>query len=147
MDSAVNEIIYHISGNKLFVAEAFITKTAFTSKMKIADVIFSHFVDITANADEDAKDEFHLIMNRCESLGAERNIIVHSVYYPLTKVDGSKRLIQKNPRPKFKGGSHISDNDHELTIEDFEQINEKIKEVLGEIDRFRLKLINWKYPI
>ncbi len=147
MDNAVNDIIYHISGNKRFVAEAFITKTEFASKMEIADVIFSHFIDITANTEEKAKGEFHSLMNRCKKIGQERNVIVHSVYYPLTKVDGSKRLIQKNPRLKFRGGAHISENDKELALEDFEQINKKIIEVLKEIEKFRLKLINWKYPI
>lgn len=147
MDNAVNEIIYYISGNKGFVAEAFITKTEFTSKMEIADVIFSHFIDITAHTDEEAKGEFHSLMNRCKNIGTERNVIVHSIYYPLTKVDGSKRLIQKNLRLKFKGGSHISDNDKELAIENFEQINEKITEVIEEINKFRLKLIDWKRAV
>jgi len=147
MDNAVNDVIYHISGNKGFVAEAFITKTEFTSKMEIADVIFSHFIDTTTDTDEEAKGEFHSLMNRCKKIGTERNVIVHSIYYPLTKVDGSEQLIQKNPRLKFKGGPHISDNDKELAIEDFEQINKKITEVIEEIDKFRLKLIAWKYPI
>ena len=147
MDNVVNEIIYHISGKTAFVTEAFITKTEFSSKMEIADVIFSHYIDITTNTNEEAKGEFHSLMNRCKKIGKERNVIVHSVYYPLTKVDGSKSLIQKNPRLKFKGGSHISDNDKELALEYFEQINKKIIEVIGEIEKFRLKLIDWKYPI
>jgi len=146
MDNSVNEIICYISGSKGFVAEAFITKTGFTSKVEIADVIFSNFVDITANTDKASKGEFHSLMNRCKKIGVERNVIVHSVYYPLKKVDGSRRLIQKNPRLKFKGGSHISDNDKELALEDFEQINKKIIEVIGEIEKYRLKLIDWKYP-
>jgi len=147
MDNAVNDIIYHIADTKVYLAETFIAKTEFTSKMEIADVIFTHFVDITANTEKDAKDEFHKLMNKCNKIGKERNVIVHSVYYPLTKVDGSKRLIQQNPRLKFKGGSHTSTNDKELALEDFEQINKKIIVVLGELEKFRLKLIDWEYPI
>jgi len=136
-----------MSSKKTFVAEAFLTKTEFKSKMEIADVIFSHYIDITPNTDENVKAEFHSLMKRCKKIGEERNVIVHSVYYPLTKVDGSKRLIQKNPRIKFKDGSHISENDKELSLEDFEQINKTINEVLEEIEKFRLKLIDLKYPI
>ncbi len=147
MDNAINDLIYHIADSKQFVAEAFITKTEFSSKIEIADVIFSHFIDISTNTDDAAKEKFHSLMNKCKKIGQERNVIVHSVYYPLTKVDGTKRLIQQNPRLKFKGGSHISPNDKELAIEDFVKINTKISEVLEEIEKFRLKLIDWNYPI
>ena len=147
MDNAINEIIYQISDNKEYVAAAFITKTAFKAKIEIADVIFSHYADITANTDADAKDEFHSLMNKCEKIGQERNVIVHSTYYPLTKIDGSKRLIQQNPRLKFKGGSKISQNDKELSIEDFENLNFRIIEVLEDIEKFRIKLVDWKYPL
>jgi len=147
MDNAVNEIIFQLSGNKEYIAEAFITKTEFTAKLEIADVIFSHYVNITAITDEKAKDEFHSLMNKCIEIAKERNIMVHSIYYPLTKVDGSMRLIQQNPRLKFKGGSHISINDKELALEDFKKINEKIILMLEAIEKFRLKLVDWKYPI
>jgi hypothetical protein len=146
MDSVVNEIIYQISDGKSYVAEAFITKTEFTAKMEIADVIFTHYVDITANTNSDSKNEFHSLMNRCKKIGQDRNIIVHSVYYPLTKIDGSKRLIQQNPRLRFKDGSEISVNDKELCLEDFENLNIKITSALNELEKFRIKIIDWKYP-
>ncbi len=147
LDNAVNEIIYQISDTKVYVAETFITKTEFTAKMEVADVIFSHYVDITANTDSKSKKEFHSLMNKCKKIGQERNVVVHSVYYPLTKVDGSKRLIQQNPRLKFKDGSKISVNDKELSLEDFENLNIKITHALEELEKFRLKLIDWEYPI
>jgi predicted metalloendopeptidase len=96
MDNAINDLIIEIAGNKQFIVEAFIAKTEFSAKMEIADVIFTHFIDITANTDEDEKEKFHSLMNRCKKIGQERNVIVHSVYYPLTKVDGTKRLIAKS---------------------------------------------------
>ena len=146
MDNAVNEIIFQISGNKSYIAEAFLAKTEFSSKMEIADVIFTHYVDITANTDEETKDDFHALMNACKKIGKERNIIVHSVYYNLEKIDGSMRLIQENPRLKFKDGSRISLNDKELSLSDFKQYNEKINDLLGRLEKYRLKLIEWKYP-
>ncbi len=146
MDNAVNEIIFQISDNKSYVAEAFLAKTEFSSKMEIADVIFTHYVDITANTDEETKGDFHSLMNACKEIGQARNTIVHSVYYNLEKIDGSMRLIQKNPRLKFKDGSRISLNDKELSLDDFKQYNKKINDVLEKLEEYRLKLIEWKYP-
>lgn len=146
MDSAINDLIISIADKKHFVAEAFIAKTEFTAKMDVADVIFTHFVDITANTDKTEKENFRSLIKECKTIGQERNVIVHSVYYPLTKADGTKRLIQQNPRLKFKSSSQIVINDNELAIDDFTKINEKISEALKEIERFRLKLIDWEYP-
>lgn len=147
MDNAINNLIHYLADDKQFIAEAFIAKTEFTAKMEIADVIFTNYIEITANTDRKEKEKFHSLMNKCKKIGRERNIIVHSVYYPLTKVDGTKRLIQQNPRLKFEGGSHIDINDKELALEDFEKINLKITDALEEIERFRLKLIDYNCPI
>lgn len=40
MYSALNDIIYQIAEQKLYVAEAFIAKAEFTPKVEISDVIF-----------------------------------------------------------------------------------------------------------
>lgn len=143
LEDAVQEIIILIAGKKEYVAKAFLTRTEFHSKVEIADVIFTHFAEITANTDASAKDEFHKLMNACKDVGEDRNNIVHSVYSSLTKVDGSIVLLQENRKLRFKGGSRILNNERALSADDLKKYCDDVNELLGKIEAYRLKLIAW----
>ena len=96
--------------------------------------------------DQNAKAEFHKLMAELLRLGERRNDIVHSKYTPWINVEGVAGLIRENS--KLKASKGLRDVEEEgLLPAAFETDFERLSVSLRELERFRLKVIDWLYPL
>ncbi len=80
-------------------------------------------------------------------LGERRNDTVHSKYMPWINIEGAAGLIRKNSK-LMKASKELRDVEEEgLLPAAFETDLERLSVSLKELERFRLKVIDWLHPL
>jgi hypothetical protein len=151
VESALKELVTLMSGGDDYVLATLMSKMDFSHLNDSANVIYAWYVEVgrfpeTETEKADTKAEFYALRNRCKDLSELRNGIVHSSYTPLIRDDGEIALVRANPRPKFKGGARLDENEQDVTAADFRRHIEETQMVRREIEAFRRLIVNWKYP-
>lgn len=85
-------------------------------------------------------------MDKVNKLSTRRNEMVHSKYHHWTNVDGKAGLLRKNSKLRASKGVREKDEE-ELLPEAFDADLKKLSETLAALESFRLRVIDWQYPI
>jgi len=145
LEAQVTDIVLLIvKGNPEFV-RILITQHEFSSLLKTTDVLFSRYVD-ERTIDDSEKAIFHKLIVECSKIAEIRNNLVHSQYFDLVQGDEPIALIRENS--KLRGGKGIRlEESEDLTKEEFEKYFDRLNLTINELEAFRLKIIDWNYPI
>ena len=108
--------------------------------------MFARFVDLRREPDFSAKSDFHKLVDELEKLGKRRNDLVHSKYVSWTNVHGAAGLIRQNSKLRASKGSREEDEE-ELVPEGLNADIECLFTTLRALEPFRLKIIDWLYPV
>lgn len=144
LEAQATEIVLQIvNGNDEFV-KILITQHEFSSLLKTTDVLFSRYVD-ERTIDDSEKNIFHKLIVDCNKLAELRNTIVHSQYIDLVKGDEHIALVRENSKLSGGKGARVEETE-DLTKEDFEKYFDQLNVVINELEKFRLKIIDWNDP-
>ena len=117
----------------------------YSKRLSTADVLFARFVDLRNNTRIEAKTEFHKLMVELGKLGVRRNDLVHSRYNPWVNIHGKEGLLRTNS--KLRGGKgEREETEEELQPEAFNGDLVRLALAGGELEKFRLQIIDWLYP-
>jgi hypothetical protein len=108
--------------------------------------MFARFVDLRREPDFSAKSDFHKLVDELKKLGKRRNDLVHSKYASWTNVHGAAGLIRQNSKLRASKGSREEDEE-ELLPEGLNADIECLFTTLRALEPFRLKIIDWLYPV
>ena len=145
LEDAVNDLLELTSGGDSEATRILANDLEFSKRLNTADVLFARFVDITANTDAAAKDEFHKLMVDLRALGERRNEMVHSRYHPWTNVHGNEGLLRRNSRLRGKTGQR-EETEEELQPDAFVADLKRLADAATRLEKFRLQVIDWLYP-
>jgi hypothetical protein len=81
-------------------------------------------------------------MKLCE----RRNEIVHSKYYTWQNIEGKLGLLRQNSKLRASKGMR-EESEEELLPEVFDVDANNISECLHELDRYRIKVLDWLYDM
>jgi len=145
LEAGVTDIVLTIvHGNDEFV-RILITQHEFSTLLRTTDVLFSRYVD-ERTIDDAEKSIFHKLIVRALKLGELRNQIVHSQYFDLVQGEEPIALVRENFKLSGGKGKRIKDT-QDLTEQDFKEYFSLLNGVISELEAFRLKIIDWKYPL
>lgn len=114
-------------------------------RLKTVDVLFSRFLDVRVGDFKEEKKDFHALVAELQRLGERRNEIVHSYYFDWRDTNGKDGLLRQ--QPKLRGKQGILENIEEgLLPEHFEEDLCKLTQSAEILEKFRLKIIGWRYP-
>jgi hypothetical protein len=145
LEAQVTDIVLLIvNGNPEFV-RILIRQHEFSNLLKTTDVLFSRYVD-ERTIDDSEKAIFHKIIVECSKLAEIRNNLVHSQYFDLVDGDETVALVRENSKLSGGKGARIEESE-DLTEDNFKEYFKRINDAINELEVFRLKLIDWNYPI
>lgn len=120
------------------------SELGFSQKLRTVDVLFSRFIDVRHGIPAEEKASFHKLVSRIMKLCERRNEVIHSKYYTWQNIEGNLGLLRQNSRLRAsKGARDVSEE--ELLPEAFDTDATNITECLRDLDRYRLKVIDWLY--
>jgi len=144
LEAQVTDLVLQIvHGNDEFV-RILIRQHEFISLVKTTDVLFSRYID-ERTIDNDEKKAFHILIVKCTKLAELRNNLVHSQYFDLVANNKPIALVRENSKLSGGKGSRVKESE-DLTSQDFEKYFIQLNETIKELERFRLKIIDWNYP-
>ena len=146
LENAVNNLIVLMADADTETIQILINELEFSKRLKTTDVLFSHFVDLRTNTDKAQKQAFHALMTELGKLGERRNVIVHSNYYNWIDIDGKVGLLRTNSKLSSKIGTR-EEQEEELQPTDFDSDLDRLNKASIEIEKFRLKIIDWLHPV
>jgi hypothetical protein len=126
-------------------ARILVNELDYSQRVKTVDVLFARTVDLQRVPDVAAKAEFHSLMVEAYKLGKRRNELVHSTYAHWVTVEGQHGVIRENSRLRARRGVR-EESQEELVPEAFSTDFARLSKALEDLDRFRLKVIDWLYP-
>lgn len=144
IEAALTELLVLMSEADDEVIRILVNELEFGKRAKTTDVLFARFVDLRGG-DPEEKVEFHKVISELQKLSERRNDIVHSRYRRWRNVDGLDGLIRYNSELSGKKGIR-EDVEEELLPEKFEEDCDRCSVSLMALERFRLKVIDWRYP-
>ena len=109
------------------------------------DVLFARFIDLKREPDLTDKAEFHKLIGKLEKLGERRNDLVHSKYSHWTTIEGRTGLIRENSKLRASKGVRKQEEE-ELLPEAFNKDLEELLAASQNLEKFRLKVIDYLYP-
>lgn len=118
----------------------------FNSKARALDVIFARYAQIHGLSTISPHPGFHALMVRIQKLATRRNDLVHSFYGLLITVDGDAALARQPTKLKPSEGLREQEGEDILP----ERLESEIKEmhsILKELETYRLKAIEIRYPV
>ena len=145
LESSLIEIISAITGED-YAVETLPVETKYRRLVGSTDIIFSHFVDLLRQPDLEAKTRFHKLIERCLDIGVLRDRLNHSKYALLRSAGDIVAPVNEKAKLKFKGDSPRQVLGEDLPFESFEPYFQEIADVRAELESFRRKVIEWKYP-
>ncbi|OGB01343.1 MAG: hypothetical protein A3E79_12085 [Burkholderiales bacterium RIFCSPHIGHO2_12_FULL_61_11] len=145
LEGAVNDLFELLSGGDCEATRILVNDLEYSRRLKTADVLFARFVDIRTNTDPAAKAEFHKLMAELHELGERRNDMVHSRYHSWIDVNGNEGLLRRNSKLRGKAGER-EESEEELQPHAFDADLERLARASGQLDKFRLQVIDWLYP-
>jgi hypothetical protein len=116
-----------------------------SKRLRTADVLFSRFLDVRNGDYTEQKKQFHSLITKLQKLAERRNSIVHSYYHDWKDVDGNEGLLRQQSKLRAKQGI-LEENEEGLLPKSFEQDFETLQASASELESFRLKVIEWRYP-
>jgi len=126
-------------------ARIVVNELDYSQRVKTVDVLFARTVDLQREPDVATKTEFHSLMVEAGKLGERRNELVHSKYAHWINVEGQHGVIRENSRLRASRGVR-EELEEELLPEAFSADFERLSKALAALERFRLKVIDWRYP-
>lgn len=119
-----------------------VNELGYSQRVRTTDVMFARFVDLLREPDQPAKATFHSLMVELGKLGERRNEIIHSKYSRWINIEGASGLLRENSRLRASKGTR-EDEEEELLPEAFSEDFRRLSAALQELERFRLKIIDW----
>ncbi len=117
----------------------------FNSKARALDVIYTRYAQIHGLSKEAPHPEFHKLMTRIQKLATRRNDLVHSFYGLLITIDGDTALARQPTKLKPSEGLREQEGEDILPERLVAEVAE-MHSILQELDSYRLKAINIKFP-
>ena len=145
IEAHLSEVIVLLTGADDEYVHTLLAELNYNSRARSADVIFARFVALSATADPESPPEFHKLMVVLQKLGERRNEVVHSNYNLLVATDGKKGLARSNFKLRPSKGARER-NDEDLFHGSLSADQEKLGEALSQLESFRSRIIEWKYP-
>lgn len=145
LEAAINEILVLMAEGDSEATRILVNDLEYSKRLKTADVLFAHFVDLRINTDKATKQEFHKLMVELGELGERRNDMVHSHYQPWINVHGSEGLLRRNSKLRGKAGER-EELEEELQPDAFDQDFERLAKAAKQLEVFRRQVIDWLYP-
>jgi len=142
-EETINEILILMAQADDEAIRILINELDYSQRLKTADVMFARFAGL--RRDESANAEFHKLMDKLAKLGARRNDLVHSWYMRWIHISGTEGLIRQNSKLRARKGIREQDEE-ELLPEAFTADLRQLAEARQELEKFRLKVIDWLYP-
>ena len=127
------------------VIRILVNELEFGKRVKTTDVLFARFVELRSLPMPHERAEFHKLMVELGKLGERRNDIAHSRYVRWRNVEGLDGLIRYNSELSGKKGIR-EDVEEEILPEQFEADCDRLSIALMALEKFRLKVIDWRYP-
>ena len=122
-----------------------INELDYSQRLKTADVLFARFIDLRQGADLIDKTQFHKLMAELRKLGERRNDLVHSKYFHWINFEGKTGLIRENSKLRGSKGKR-EQQEEELLPEAFNIDLEALSSASQNLEKFRLKVIDYLYP-
>lgn len=119
-----------------------VNELEYSQRVNTTDVLFARFVDLLRNPDQAAKAEFHSLMVQLAKLGERRNEFVHSKYALWINLEGASGLLRENSRLRASKGMR-EEQEEELLPQALSEDFQRLSAALQELERFRLKIIDW----
>lgn len=145
LEGAVNDLLELLAGGDCEVTLILANDLEYSKRLNTADVLFARFVDLRTNTDPASKAEFHKLMVELRELGERRNDMVHSRYHGWIDVGGNEGLLRRNSKLRGKAGER-EESEEELQPAAFDADLERLAKASEHLKRFRLKVIDWRYP-
>lgn len=145
LEDAVNNLLVLMADADCEVVRILVNELEYSKRLKTADVLFSRYIDIRSNTDPAKKTEFHKLINELNELGQRRNDLVHSKYNPWFNIEGKEGLLRTNSKLRASKGER-EEHEEELQPEAFNTDIERLRVAANIIEKFRLQIIDWKYP-
>jgi hypothetical protein len=115
----------------------------YSNRVKTTDVLFARFIDFRSGIEQNEKKEFHELMNVCLKLGELRNELAHSKYMNLIENGTVMALVRENSRLSSSQGVRLISQE-DLSIDSFDPYFARISEARTNLEKFRLKIIDWE---
>lgn len=151
-EAEIKEILVLLSLADEEMVSILANKLEYSQLLRATDVMFARFIALLRkhslnDTDEfhNEMDEFHKLMNVLEKLGERRNELVHSKYTPWVNAEGVNGLIRVNSKLRASKGL-LEKKEEELLSETFNADFGKLENVLQQLNEFRVKIIEWRYP-
>lgn len=144
VEREVEEIILLLMEADEEMVAILMSELDFSQKLRTVDVLFSRFIDVRRGISVDEKTSFHKLVSRIIKLCERRNEIVHSKYYTWQNIEGKLGLLRQNSKLRASKGVR-EESEEELLPEAFDVDEKNISECLSDLDRYRLKVLNWLY--
>ena len=145
VEAAMVELIVQIvSADPEYVA-TLTAELEFTAKTRALDVIYTRFAQMHHISPESPEPKLHKLAVRIQKLAIRRNDLVHSFYALLTTVDGTFALARQPTKLKPSEGRRTQDGE-DILPERLEQEIMEMRKILGELEGFRLSVIDVQYP-
>ncbi len=144
-EAALTDLLVLISKADDEAVRILVNELEYSKRVKTTDVMFAWFVDVHRNAVEAEKLQFHRLMVELLRLGERRNDMVHSKYWDWINVEGAAGLLRQNSKLSGSAGKR-EEEEEELLPDAFEEDFGKLSSALNELEKYRLKIIDWLYP-
>ena len=139
-ENQINELIILLVDADDVYIQILLNDHTFSSRLKIADVIFSRFIDVKLII-ESQKTDFHKLIIRLMKQGERRNDYVHSSYCSWLNISGELGFIKENTKLRSSKGL-LESNEEELLKISFNNDLEEINQILLEIEKFRIQVVD-----
>ena len=146
LEESVNNLLELISNADSEVVRILVNELEYGKRLKTADVLFARFVDLRTNTEPSSKAEFHKLIIELGELGERRNELVHSRYNHWINVHGREGLLRTNSKLRGKKGER-EETEEELQPEAFNADLSRLNVAANNLEEFRLKVIDWLYPL
>jgi hypothetical protein len=118
----------------------------YSKRLKTVDVLFARFVDLRKNLDATTKTDFHKLVVELGNLGERRNELVHSTYNRWINIHGREGLLRTSSKLRGKPAEREV-KEEELQPEAFDSDLQRLNAAAQSLEAFRLKVIDWVYPL
>ena len=146
LEESVNNLLELLSNSDSEVVRILVNELEYGKRLKTADVLFARFVDLRTNTEPSSKAEFHKLIIELGELGERRNELVHSRYNRWINVHGREGLLRTNSKLRGKKGER-EETEEELQPEAFNADLSRLNVAANNLEAFRLKVIDWLYPL
>ena len=144
-EAALTELLVLMAKADDEAVRILVNELEYSQRVKTTDVMFSRLVDLLRDPDQAAKADFHGLMVELGKLGERRNEIVHSKYTPWINVEGASGLLRENSRLRASKGTR-EEEEEEILPHAFAVDFRRLSAALQQMERFRLKIIDWLSP-